>query len=331
MPEAAGAEEGERVEAVTRAGGSVTATCFGVCIRQPGNELIAAECAALTDQLPEPDGFVLGGRVSEVRRSAYLRFGASLLASGQTLDDLVDRMTGLTLDAEGFCIEVHRLAGAIDTPTHEVIVAVANGLRGAWPNLSAPQHRFVVLVRGDGFWFGELLTEAERSWKRHDARPEVLCCSLPSRLARALVNLAAGPGDILLNPCCGAGSLLLEAASIGATGCGIDWNARMVEMSRKNLEYFGYAADVQLADACNWTHRGAVVVADLPYDLNCSTTERNVRGIVAQALTLAPQAIFVAAADLSPWLLQAGYRRMRIYRVRDSADFARFVHWGETP
>jgi tRNA G10 N-methylase Trm11 len=188
-----------------------------------------------------------------------------------------------------------------------------------------------VLVRSDGYWFGELLTEAERSWKRHDARPWVLSCSLPSRLSRALVNLAVGPADIVLNPCCGAGSILLEAASIGATGYGIDWNARMVEMSRTNLEFFGYAADVRLADACSWTLRGEVVVADLPYDRNCKTTERNVRGIVAQAVTLAPQAIFVAAADLSPWLLRAGYRRIRVYRVSDSADFARFVHWGEAP
>src|SRR5207302_651467 len=93
-------EEEEGVEGVTRARGSVQGTCFGVCIRQPGNELIAAECEALTGQAPEPDGFVLGGRVSEAPRSAYLRFGASLLAVGQTLDDLVDRISGLNLDAE---------------------------------------------------------------------------------------------------------------------------------------------------------------------------------------------------------------------------------------
>lgn len=318
------------MDSAMSASGIVNASCFGVCIRQPGNELIAAECEALTGQLPEPDGFVLGGRVSEVQRSAYLRFGASLLAYGRTLDDLVDRIRGLNLDAEAFRIEVHHLAGAGDSSARGVVVAVANGLHGVRPNLSTPKHRFVVLVRSDGFWFGELLTEAERAWKRHAARPWVLSCSLPSRLSRALVNLAAGPADILLNPCCGAGSILLDAASIGATGYGIDWNARMVEMSRTNLEYFGYAADVRLADACRWSHQGEVVVADLPYDRNCRTTERNVRGIIAQALTLAPRALFVAAADLSPWLLRAGYRRLGVYCIREKADFARFVHRGET-
>jgi tRNA (guanine10-N2)-dimethyltransferase len=318
------------VEGVTSACGIVKANCFGVCIRQPGNELIAAECEALTGRLPEPDGFVLGGRVSEVRRSAYLRFGASLLAYGRTLEDLVDRITCLNLDAEAFRIEVHHLPGAVDTQARSVVLAVANGLRGVRPNLAAPKHRFVVLVRSDGFWFGELLAEAERSWRRHAARPWVLSCSLPSRLSRALVNLAAGPNDILLNPCCGAGSILLDAASIGATGYGIDWNARMVEISRTNLGFFGYAAEVRLADACRWTHRGTVVVADLPYDRNCRTTERNVRGIIAQALTLAPRALFVAAADLSPWLLRAGYRRLGVYCIREKADFARFVHRGET-
>src|SRR5207249_5442122 len=129
-----------------------------------------------------------------------------------------------------FRIEVHRLVGAVDTPAREISIAVANALRGFWPNLSAPKHRFVVLVRSDGFWFGELLTEIDRSWKRHDTRPWVLSCSLPSRLARAVVNLAAGPGDIVLNPCCAVGSILLEAASIGATAYGIDSNTCMVEM-----------------------------------------------------------------------------------------------------
>src|SRR5438034_2397759 len=120
---------------------------FTLCIRDQKNELVAAECAALTGRKPDPDGFALCESVSDVPRAAYLRLGASLLAVEATLDDLLGKIAGLNLDAEAFRIEVHCLTDGAGPPSRDVMVSVANALRGAYPNLSAPRHRFVVVIR----------------------------------------------------------------------------------------------------------------------------------------------------------------------------------------
>jgi tRNA G10 N-methylase Trm11 len=258
-----------------------------------------------------------------------LRLGASLLAVGGTLDDLVDRIACLNLDADAFRLEVHRLSDGVGPPSRDVILSVAQALRGASPNLSAPRHRFAVVIRDSGFWFGEIVAETDRSWKRHDAKPAVSSCGLPQRLARAVVNLAASPRQVVVNPCCGAGSLLLEASSIGAIAYGADWNPKMVATATKKNHFFGYSAHVELADASTWQRQGNVLLADLPYGHNCKTHEENLRGILAQAAALAPVGVFVYRGDISEWILRAGFGRSAVYRVQGSAEFSRFAHLAE--
>jgi hypothetical protein len=41
---------------------------------------------------------------------------------------------------------------------------------------------------------------------------------------------------------------------------------------------------------------------------------------------LAPLAVFVTAADISPWLQEAGYGKIEVLRVRKGLGFTRYVH-----
>lgn len=302
---------------------------FVLCIQDRGNDLVAAECAALTGTIPAEDGFARCAAIDDVGRAAYIRFGASLLAHSPGREGLLCQIAELKLQAEAFRIEIDVLPGGEALPSRETVTAIADLIDGD-PDLMTPQRRFALVSRRDGFWFGEILETPNGSWKWHDSKPLRTSSSLPSRLCRAIVNLAVRPGDIVLNPCCGTGSFLLEAASIGACPHGLDWNPRMVRMSRHNLAHFGYEASVELAHARGWERSGDVLLADLPYDRNCKTTEANIRGILSQTARLAPRAVFVAELDLSQWLSEAGWPRVTVYRVPKTRRFTRFVHHVQT-
>jgi predicted RNA methylase len=299
---------------------------YVLCSQEGGAALVRAECRALTGGEPPEDGFALCPRVADVERAAGIRFGGRLLAQAATLDGLVERVRSAGLDADGFRVEFHRLAGAVPAGRKECVVAVADALEGFFPDLSHPKRRFALFARRDGFWFGDIRAERRADFRRHDAKPYHTSSSLPSRLARVLVNLAARPGDVVLDPCCGAGSILLEAAAIGAHALGADRNPRMVGMARQNLAHFGYEGVVQGADATDWQARGDAVVTDLPYGVNAKTTEENIRGILDSAARMAPKAVFVAADDLSDWLTDAGYENVEVIRVPKHAAFVRVVH-----
>ncbi len=85
------------------------------------------------------------------------------------------------------------------------------------------------------------------------------------RMARALVNISLVlPGEVVFDPFCGTGGILLEAREVGARVFGSDFDPAMVAGYRQNLP----GSDVMIADAtavpiCN--HALDAVVTDLPY------------------------------------------------------------------
>jgi tRNA (guanine10-N2)-dimethyltransferase len=85
------------------------------------------------------------------------------------------------------------------------------------------------------------------------------------RLARALVNISqVQPGEILYDPFCGTGGILLEASLAGAGILGSDFDPSMVAGCRENLD----GADLMLSDAASLPIMdGSIdaVVTDLPY------------------------------------------------------------------
>lgn len=77
---------------------------------------------------------------------------------------------------------------------------------------------------------------------------------LPPKLAQILVNLCGDlpAGSRLLDPFCGTGVVLQEAALMGYTPYGTDISERMVEYSRKNLEWLKQSGQVAQADATSF-------------------------------------------------------------------------------
>jgi len=298
---------------------------FALCIHDRENELVDAECAALTGSWPEDDGFVECSTIERVSRAAYVTFGATALAQAPTLDGLLGQIAQLNLQAEAFRVEIVVLCGGEPVPGFQTMTAVADLIDGG-AELVAPLRRFVIVSRSEGYWFGEIFECPNSAWKRHDQKPLRTSSSLPSRLCRAIVNLAVQPGDVVLNPCCGTGSILLEAASMGVEAYGIDHNPKMIWMTRRNLAHFGYAVSVEQGESKDWTRRGDVLLADLPYDRNCLTTDDNVREVLNSSAPLAQRAVFIAEIDLTDWLHQAGYTKVRVYRVPKTPRFTRYVH-----
>ena len=287
---------------------------------------MAAECASLAGAQPDAEGVAVVRSLELLPQSAYLTSGLRCLAEAPTLDELASLVAGMSFPAERFSLDLLRIAPGRPEHRKEVVLALANAIQD-YPDLNNPLHRFLVVAGGRGLWFGEILSESEHSYKRHDRKPCHMSSSLPSRLARALVNLVYPSARSLLDPFCGTGSLLLEAQMLGLAAYGMDWNLNMVGMTRSNLEHFGYTAQVAHANALDCTWTADAIVTDLPYGRFLQEMDRQVLCAALRHLArLAPQAIYVAGEDLTPELLQAGYRQVQVFDVRKRPGSSRFVH-----
>lgn len=298
---------------------------LALCCRLPGNELVAAECRNLTGGLPDKEGVALCHSIERVVDAAYVHTGLRLIAQAETLPGLLEAVAGQHFSAQAFRIEYIRLSPCPQVHRDEAVVALANVIPAS-PDLRHPKHRFLLVVGESRLWFGEILAETSRSYRLHEAKPGRTSSSLPARLARALVNLVSPPAQSILDPCCGTGSILLEAQVLGLQAAGADRSPRMVQLARQNLAFFGYSAEVYLADARKLFSSADAVVTDLPYGKFSRQKPLEIQEILSQSAQLAPVGLFVASRDISEWLVSAGYQDIEVFQVPKRSDFTRFIH-----
>ena len=75
--------------------------------------------------------------------------------------------------------------------------------------------------------------------RRSHLRPRPSPISLHPRLARAMVHLTgAGENEVILDPFCGSGGILIESGLIGMKSVGYDINKKMIWKSMVNLKHY---------------------------------------------------------------------------------------------
>lgn len=271
-------------------------------------------------------------RVDRIARAAYVQHGMRSIATAVSLEELTAAIESSDLDADRFRVDVHdpaRLSVELTGRSASEITLIVADVIPFGPDLEDPEHRFIVSVEPDAVRFGEVVSVADRSYRRHDDKPWTTSSSLDSRFARALINLAPDARSIV-DPCCGSGSIVLEAASLGLVATGVDWKPAMAGMTTENIAHFGYSADIRRADSRAEVAHADAVVTDLPYGHAIESDERTIRTILERAVEAAPIGVYVANDDITPWLVEAGYLDVEVAAVAKRPGFTRHVHLAST-
>jgi tRNA (guanine10-N2)-dimethyltransferase len=174
-------------------------------------------------------------------------------------------------------------------------------------NLKAPDKTFIGVLTSDKLVFGVKIAEIIPKpfmERRPRKKPFFHPSAMPSKLARCMVNLAhAKAGELVLDPFCGTGSILVEASFIGCRGLGFDVQRRMAEGCRKNLEHFSVEpeglviADARKLPLTKIDH----LVTDPPYGRSAttmkSTTKHIVEGVLGSARSLLREGQLICIAS----------------------------------
>ena len=156
--------------------------------------------------------------------------------------------------------------------------AIVERLERPRVDLTSPETEIDVFVtQGAQFW-GRLLWSADAKGfaeREPRGRPFWRSVALAPRKARCLVNLSrVQPGQALLDPFCGTGSISIEAASMGVRAVASDVDPVVVAGATRNFAALSLEEiDVLQMDARGWTETGRLfdaVVTDLPYGRSAS-------------------------------------------------------------
>lgn len=270
------------------------------------DELASAESIALTGEKPDAQGITVSNKCIDTQRGAYLKSCTEILFESSSVDELCTKIRNADIYADEFRVSVIKRPRKQKLNSMTLASRIGSVIAGK-PNLSSPKEVFPTIFTPDRIWFGRLLSESDSVWLTHNKRPHVTSSSLPARLALSLVNLLASPGEHLLDPCCGTGTIVLAAAHNGIQATAYDINPRMVGATTRNLHHFGLTADVELEDARTIKGHFDVVATDLPYGISLVKDTTAATDILANLRTCAPKAGFIDTRDLSQPLSDLGY------------------------
>lgn len=161
---------------------------------------------------------------------------------------------------------------------------------GARVNLKSPDKTFTGILTDEKLVFGMKLAEIPAKpfvERRPRKKPFFHPSAMTAKLARCMVNLAKPrKGELLLDPFCGTGTMLIEASLIGCQVVGLDIQRRMIKGTNLNLVHFKtkseglIVADAKSVPLCKID----CVVTDPPYGISSTTLKRTTKQIIEELL-----------------------------------------------
>ena len=247
----------------------------------------------------------------------------------EILDNISSDVLGDFICEESFEVRIRRIKGItpeIDRVDLERKLGeqILKAVKTAKVNLSNPEKTFFGVLTDNRFVFGlktaEIITKPfiERGPRR---RPFFHPTAMPAKLARLMVNLAQPKkGDLILDPFCGAGGMLVEAGLIGCRVIGFDAKPHMLRGGLKNLKHYGINLEgVGIADArFPPITKVDCVVTDPPYGRSASTLGTKTRLIVEDFLS--------GVADKLPRGAKICMASPETIKIAETAEDAGFKH-----
>jgi tRNA (guanine10-N2)-dimethyltransferase len=244
---------------------------------------------------------------------------------------------------ETFAVRVKRFHSDIDTVGTErdigtLILANCDDIK---VNLSKPKTLVRVMAFGNDIY---VAIERIKLDKRHfedskpHKRPFFYPGSMNPKLARCMVNLSRiKRGQLLLDPFCGTGGILIEAGLIGCKVVGSDIYWKMKNGTAINLDYYGitdyrtFNVDIR---ELKMYEKVDSVVTDPPYGISTSTGDVDGDEIFREFLyaiydNMKDDALLCMASphyvDLKPMVDEVGFEIVEQYGIKMHKSLTRII------
>jgi tRNA (guanine10-N2)-dimethyltransferase len=276
-------------------------------------ELARAEIESLTRQLPFKIVITQKSRILIIQgennpieflleRAALAQRGGIILGELSHDELPIDNISEecwkkYVLPSDGFSVRTVCMDTQLDLKKRIEIErslgAHIRNITGARVDLKTPATNIVVIILPEQIFVCKAVKSRLRRLLRGrepGKKPFFHPSMMNSILARVMCNLAGvRPGSTVLDPFCGGGGILCEAAYIGATTIGMDVNWKLLGGAKKNLdEITGKYAVIQSDAQCPPLRSVDHIVTDPPYGRSSSTRGNESKRLFESLLNIAP-------------------------------------------
>ena len=244
---------------------------------------------------------------------------------------------------ETFSVRVKRFHSPVDTVAYERKIGslVLENCDNIKVNLKKPKSLVRVVAYQDIVY---VAIEKIKLNKKHfeeskpHKRPFFYPGSMSPKLARCMVNLSrVREGELVLDPFCGTGGILIEAGIIGCKVVGSDIYWKMKNGTAINLEHYGitdyrtFHLDVR---ELKMYEKVAAVVTDPPYGISTTTGDVDGEDIIKEFFksiydNMRDDAYLCMASphfiDLKPMVDEVGFEIVEQYGIKMHRSLTRII------
>ncbi|WP_256223476.1 TRM11 family methyltransferase [Paenibacillus sp. 1_12] len=241
-------------------------------------------------------------------RSPFIKLRLAVSLAADTVQVLASAVNAIELQDASFKVVYADIDKSINYNEQRLIEREVGACIRGKAEMRYPDRLFGI-TRLDGRWlFGECVTN-EAVWLKHNTKPQHYSTALSTRMARAVANIAVPfpEGMTAIDPCCGIGTVLIEALSMGIHMIGTDINPLAVRGARVNLAHFGFPDAVAIQDMRTLTGSYDAAVLDMPYNLCSVISPAEQLSMLESLRGLTTKAVIVTTETIDELVIQAGF------------------------
>ncbi|NYE08564.1 tRNA G10 N-methylase Trm11 [Bacillus niacini] len=240
-------------------------------------------------------------------RSPFIKERIDVILEGESLEELLETLASFQVTGETFKVICVKNGEEPFEKRRTIEREVGQRIKGV-VDIRNPQRFFAVMHVNRRWVFGDYM-KSESVWFRHQQKPHNYSTALSTRVARAVVNIAIpNPVGIkAIDPCCGIGTVLIGALSMGIDIEGSDNNPVILAGTRENIAHFGFTGEVTFKDMRTITNHYDVAIIDLPYNLCSVISPQEQLEMLQSARRFADKVVVVTVEHIDPILIEAGF------------------------
>ena len=252
-------------------------------------------------------------RKIEPSRSPFMKGRLDVLCEGESIEDIVEWVKEIPEMESSFKVIYLKIndlqpEAKIDYQGQREIERKIGWEIQGQADVHHPERLYGV-VAFEGRWhFGEYVIP-EPVWFHHVKKPREYSTALSTRVARAVCNIAVPnpEGKKVIDPCCGIGTVLVEALSMGIHIEGRDINPIAVDGSKENIAYFGLSGAVAVGPIAEITEYYDAAIIDLPYNVATTATPEDQLSILQEARRISEKTVIVTVETNDEMIREAGF------------------------
>ncbi|TCZ77766.1 RNA methyltransferase [Paenibacillus albiflavus] len=252
--------------------------------------------------------YVISDLKLDPSRSPFIKMRVALQYKAASIEQLVEQANRIDLKGSTFKVIYVETDLKVDYNEQRALEKkVGYQIKGK-AEMRTPERLFGIAQIGGQWVLGDCLL-SEPKWLFHNEKPQHYSTALSTRVARAVANIAVpDPNGVkAIDPCCGIGTVLIEALSMGIDIVGYDINPLAVRGARMNLNHFQMPNVVSIGDVRTLIGDYDAAIIDMPYNLCSVISAEEQLDMLKGVRKLASKAVVVTTETIDNVISEAGF------------------------